>query len=495
MVDFFGYFLIGLYCVILTYILIYCLFQFQLLWKHYLGGTQMPEQLEIKKGPFPTVTIQLPIFNEMDLAERIIEFSCKLDYPKERLQIQVLDDSTDTTLAVSEKAVEKYRQQGFDIELIHRAHRTGYKAGALREGMKSAKGEYIAIFDADFIPSSAFLIRTLPHFSDDRVGVVQTRWMHINENYSLLTRLQAFQLNVHFMIEQSGRFRGGYFLQFNGTAGLWRKNTIIESGNWQDDTLTEDLDLSYRSQLNGWKITYLNHLGSPAELPVEMNGLKSQQYRWMKGGAETAVKILPKLWGSSETIIRKLQGTIHLLSSSIFLFIFSAAILSIPMLLFMSYRDISAQFLGVFLAATLSIVAVYYSANVLQAKVDLKEYTQEKNLEFLGLFPMFLSLSMGLSFHNSVAVWDGLRGKKTSFIRTPKYNIQKKNDKFTNHPYLSRKIPMSTKIEIFLSLLFVACCIYGWITGYMSFIVFHFLLAMGFGGIAYYSIKHVKIHE
>lgn len=495
MVDIFGYFFIGLYCVILTYILIYCLFQFQLLWKHYRGGTQLPEQLEIKKGTFPMVTIQLPIFNEMDLAERIIDFSCQLDYPKERLQIQVLDDSTDKTLDVSNKAVGKYRQQGFDIELIHREDRTGYKAGALREGLESARGEYIAIFDADFIPGSTFLIRTLPHFSDDRVGVVQTRWMHINENYSLLTRLQAFQLNVHFMIEQSGRFRGGYFLQFNGTAGLWRKKTIIDSGNWQDDTLTEDLDLSYRSQLKGWKITYLNHLGSPAELPVEMNGLKSQQYRWMKGGAETAVKILPKLWESSETVIRKLHGTIHLLSSSIFLFIFSAAVLSIPMLLFMSYRGISARFLGVFLAATLSIVAVYYSANVLQAKVHLKEYTREKTLEFLGLFPMFLSLSMGLSFHNSVAVWDGLRGKKTSFIRTPKYNIQKKNDKFTNHPYLSKKIPMSTKIEIFLSLLFVACCIYGWITGYMSFIVFHFLLAIGFGGIAYYSIKHVKIHE
>lgn len=490
-IDFFGYLAIALYCVILTYILIYCLFQLQLLWKHHYGSRKLPGELQLAEGPYPMVTIQLPIYNEMQVAKRIIKHCAQLDYPRDKLQIQVLDDSTDETLDISRRAVEKYKKEGLNIELIHRTDRSGYKAGALQEALPQAKGEFIAIFDADFIPSPSFLKQTLPHFSSPEVGVVQTRWLHINEDYSLLTRLQAFQLNVHFMIEQSGRFRGGYFLQFNGTAGLWRKQTIIDSGNWQADTLTEDLDLSYRSQLKGWRITYLNHLGSPAELPVEMNGLKSQQYRWMKGGAETAVKILPQLWKSSASFGRKVQGTAHLLSSSVFLLIFLAAICSIPMLLFMSYRDIPAHFLGVFLAATLSIVAVYYSANVLQAGHSSRARGQ-KAFQFIGLFPMFLSLSMGLSLHNSIAVWDGFRGKRTSFVRTPKYNIRKKEDHFSGHPYLSRTVPLSTKIELALALLFLGASAYGWYIDYMAFFIFHVLLALGFGGIAYYSIKHVK---
>jgi len=490
-IDFFGYLAIALYCVILTYILLYCLFQLQLLWKHHYGRQKLPEELHLTKGPYPAVTVQLPIFNEMQVASRIIKHCAQFDYPKDKLQIQVLDDSTDKTLEISRKAVKKYKGEGINIELIHRTNRKGYKAGALEGALPRATGEFIAIFDADFIPSPSFLKQTLPHFVSPEVGVVQTRWTHVNENYSLLTRLQAFQLNVHFMIEQSGRFRGGYFLQFNGTAGLWRKQTILDSGNWKADTLTEDLDLSYRAQLKGWRITYLNHLGSPAELPVEMNGLKSQQYRWMKGGAETATKILPQLWKSSISLGRKVQGTAHLLSSSVFLLIFLGAVCSIPMLLFMSYRGIPAHFLGIFLAATLSIIAVYYSANVLQMGQNPRTRSQ-KALQFIGLFPMFLSLSMGLSLHNSIAVWDGFRGKRTSFIRTPKYNIRKKEDRFSGHPYLSQTVPTSTKVEIALAFLFLSASAYGWYIDYMAFFLFHVLLTIGFGGIAYFSIKHVK---
>ena len=492
LIDILGYTVIGMYCLILTYILIYCLFQLHLLWAHHFGSKKLPETLKLKKGVYPKVTIQLPIFNEMQVAARIIKHTCSLNYPTSELQIQVLDDSTDETLEISRKTVERYKNKGFDIKLIHRNDREGYKAGALKAALPHAKGEFIAIFDADFIPDPSFLQQALPHFSEQEVGVVQTRWMHINEDYSLLTRLQAFQLNVHFKVEQSGRFRSGYYLQFNGTAGLWRKKTIWDAGNWQADTLTEDLDLSYRAQLRDWKIIYLDQVGSPAELPVEMNGLKSQQYRWMKGGAETAVKILPALWKSSSTLRKKIQGTVHLLSSSIFLLIFLAAILSVPMLFFMSYRNLPAHFLGIFLAATLSIIAVYYSANVIQPKSS-PAGRAKKGVEFIGLFPLFLSLSMGLSLHNSIAVWDGFRGKKTSFVRTPKYNIRKKEDAFSGHPYLSKKVPLSTKIEAILSLLFLAACIYGWYIGYMAFLVFHILLAIGFGGIAYYSFKHVQL--
>src|SRR6056297_473487 len=490
-INLIGYSIIILYCLILLFILIYCLFQLHLYWKHHFGKKKLPQNLKQLSGSFPVVTIQLPIFNEMHVARRIIKHCCQLDYPLDKLHIQVLDDSTDKTLDISIETITHYQKQGYDIELVHRKDRKGYKAGALREALSSAKGEFIAIFDADFIPPKGFLQTSLPHFTQEKVGVVQGRWMHINEDYSLITRLQAFQLNVHFMIEQSGRFRGEYYLQFNGTAGIWRKETIINAGNWQADTLTEDLDLSYRAQLKGWRITYLNHLGSPAELPVEMNGLKSQQYRWMKGGAETATKILPQLWKSSISLGRKVQGTAHLLSSSVFLLIFLGAVCSIPMLLFMSYRGIPAHFLGIFLAATLSIIAVYYSANVLQMGQNPRTRSQ-KALQFIGLFPMFLSLSMGLSLHNSIAVWDGFRGKRTSFIRTPKYNIRKKEDRFSGHPYLSQTVPTSTKVEIALAFLFLSASAYGWYIDYMAFFLFHVLLTIGFGGIAYFSLKHVK---
>jgi cellulose synthase/poly-beta-1,6-N-acetylglucosamine synthase-like glycosyltransferase len=428
----------------------------------------------------------------MHVARRIIEHCCQLEYPKRLLQIQVLDDSTDETLSISSEIVSYYQNQGIDIELVHRKNRQGYKAGALKEALPLVKGEYVAIFDADFIPPPDFLYKTLGHFSSQKVGVVQTRWTHLNEDYSLLTKLQAFQLNVHFLIEQSGRFRGKYFLQFNGTAGVWRKATIIDAGNWQSDTLTEDLDLSYRAQLKGWDIAYLDQVGCPAELPVEMNGLKSQQYRWMKGGAETALKILPSLWKSPVELPKKILGSLHLLSSTVFLLIFISAICSIPMLLFMSWMNISPHFLALFLGATLSIIIVYLFANARQSRN--RPFDQLKSMvDFLLLFPLFLSLSMGLSFHNTIAVWDAWTGKKTSFVRTPKYSIRNRNDSFRGRMYLSKQIPYSTWIELVLFIIFLGAAIYGWIIGYTAFFAFHVLIALGFGGIAFYSIKHVMV--
>ncbi len=493
MIDWFGYILIGVYCIVLTCILLYCLMQVHLLWIYH-RNKKTPNQTIDYENQWPRVSIQLPIFNEQYVVQRLIESVCAIEYPRDQLQIQVLDDSTDDTLEITRRAVKSFQEKGFNIEILHRKNRQGYKAGALKEALPKANGEFIAIFDADFIPDPQFLYSTLPHFSTSQVGVVQTRWGHINEKYSLLTRLQAFQLNVHFRVEQTGRELGGYFLQFNGTAGVWRKATILDSGNWQSDTLTEDLDLSYRCQLKGWEIRYLEEIKSPAELPAEMNGLKSQQYRWMKGGAETAMKILPQLWRSEHPLAKKIHGSAHLLASSVFVLVFLAAILSVPLMWYMEYRSISPTFLSLFFAGTISIIFVYFSANFIQQK-NPSRHSPSAFLEFMGTFPVFLSLSMGLSLHNSIAVWDGLRGKRTAFIRTPKYNITSQNDGFAKGLYLSAAFPLSTKIEILLAMIFLSASYYGWQTGYTAFLLFHILLAMGFAAVAYFSIKHVKKNE
>jgi len=272
---------------------------------------------------WPMVTVQLPLYNEQYVVERLIDTIAEFDYPKDRFEIHILDDSTDETLDIVKRKVEEYKAKGFQIEQILRTVRQGYKAGALKDGTVFAKGEFLAIFDADFMPKPDFLKKTVPFFQDPKVGVVQTRWEHINQNYSLITKLQALQLNVHFTVEQVGRMQGDYFLQFNGTAGVWRKSTIEDAGGWEADTLTEDLDLSIRAQMKGWKIKFLEEIGSPAELPAEMNALKSQQFRWMKGGAETARKMLPTLWKSKDLTTRqKIHATQHLFASSVFLFVF-----------------------------------------------------------------------------------------------------------------------------------------------------------------------------
>jgi len=257
---------------------------------HYMKQRGM-ERIQPPLIQTPRVTVQLPLFNELYVANRLIDAVCALEYPKDKLEVQVLDDSTDETVELVAAAVTQYRALGYDIKHIHRTNRTGYKAGALKHGLETASGEFVAIFDADFVPNKDFLIMTIPHFfTDPKIGVVQTRWEHLNREYSMLTRTQAFALDGHFVIEQDVRNKAGYFIQFNGTGGVWRKTTIIDAGNWQSDTLTEDLDLSYRAQLRGWKFKYLCDVTSPAELPAEVNALKSQQFRWTKGAIETARK-------------------------------------------------------------------------------------------------------------------------------------------------------------------------------------------------------------
>jgi len=520
-----AFLVLGVYTLALLYITIYCVMQFNLLYYYKRGLRNTPEmimaeqeqplQVAVAAGndswsagsgsvtafadedtdAYPFVTVQLPIYNEMYVIERLIDAVAEFDYPKDRYEIHILDDSTDETIEIVAAKVAEYKAKGYNIEQVTREVRQGFKAGALRDGMDAAKGEFMAIFDADFLPKKDFLLRTLPYFQDEKVGVVQTRWEHINEDYSLITRLQALQLNVHFTVEQVGRMNGEYMLQFNGTAGVWRRKTIEDAGGWEADTLTEDLDLSIRSQLKGYKIRFLENIGSPAELPAEMNSFKSQQFRWMKGGAETAKKMLPTVWRSNLSLNQKVHATSHLLASSVFLFVFIAAVSSVPLLFFLGDLievGFSKNFFAYFLVGLLSIIAIYYVANIQSPANQEKDFGKAVT-KFILLFPLFLALSMGLSLHNSVAVLQGYRGKKSPFVRTPKFNIKNITDSFKKQNYLTKKLTWTTIGEGVLSLYFIAAVGGAFYIQNTTFVVFHLMLALGFGAIFVYSVKHLRM--
>ena len=507
-----AYAVLIIYSTALIYITMYCVMQFNLLYHykkaaHKKGAPPSPaellaqiaaaEQTETSNTPedYPFVTVQLPIFNEMYVVERLIDNIAQFDYPKDRFEIHVLDDSTDESVEITRQKVAEWRAKGLNIEHIHRVNRKGYKAGALQEAMQYAKGEFIAIFDADFLPRPDFLKVTIPYFKDPKVGVVQTRWEHINEDYSLITKLQALQLNVHFTVEQKGREAGNYLLQFNGTAGVWRRETIDVAGGWEADTLTEDFDLSIRAQLKGYKIKFLEEIGSPAELPAEMSSLKSQQFRWMKGGAETAKKMLPTVWKSDLTAWQKIQATIHLLSSTVFVFVFIAGVFSVPLLFVLGdliEQGFSKSFFAWFMVGLLSIIAVYYTANLQSPARHQEESFSKSMYKFVFLFPLFLALSMGLSLHNTVAVIQGYRGKKSPFVRTPKFNIQTIKDTFAKSKYLSKKLSWTTLLEGFMALYFLGGVIGGIMIQNTTFLIFHLMLSLGYGAIFYFTLRHLR---
>ncbi|HXT28204.1 MAG TPA: cellulose synthase family protein, partial [Vicinamibacterales bacterium] len=318
------------------------------------ADTALPPPLAV----LPRVTIQLPIYNEMYVADRLIDTVCEMDYPRELLDIQVLDDSTDETTDIAELAVRRHAARGFDISYLHRVDRTGYKAGALEAGLKAAKGTFIAIFDADFIPPKDFLRQTLPHFTDAKIGMVQARWGHINQDYSLLTKIQAILLDAHFVLEHGGRNRSGAFFNFNGTAGVWRREAISSAGGWQHDTLTEDLDLSYRAQLAGWKFKFLPHVVSPAEVPVEMNSFKSQQHRWAKGSIQTCMKLLPRILRSNQPLSVKAEAFFHLTANFNYLLMSVLSVLMFPAMWVrynMGWTEMLLIDIPLFAAATLSV--------------------------------------------------------------------------------------------------------------------------------------------
>ncbi len=439
---------------------------------------KLPDQL-------PHVTVQLPIYNELYVIDRLIEAIASLEYPKEKLEIQVLDDSTDETVQAIARKVVDVRKKGIDIHHIRRPDREGFKAGALKYGLEIAKGSLIAIFDADFIPQQDFLINTVPHFTDEGVGVVQTRWGHLNKNYSLLTKLQAFGLDAHFSVEQTGRSEAGSFINFNGTAGVWRKKCIEDAGGWSPDTLTEDLDLSYRAQLKGWKFKYMEDVEAPAELPVLMSAIKSQQYRWNKGAAETAKKNLGKVLRSGIGLENKIHAVFHLFNSSIFVCLLLAAILSIPML-YIKFLNANYNILfdvgSIFLLGFFSIGYFYWIAAKRMEPIGTGRY-------FLKTFPFFLIVSMGLSLHNAFAVLEGLFGYKTPFVRTPKFNVTDSNKKWHHNIYIKNKINLVTIVEGILSIYFIFGIAFGIHLQDFGLILFHLMLAAGFGSVFYYSVK------
>ncbi len=369
----------------------------------------------------PKVTMQLPIFNEVYVAERLLRSVSELDYPRELLQIQVLDDSTDETREITASCAEKLRERGFNVQRIHRVDRTGFKAGALTAGLEAAEGEFVCILDADFVPQRDLLKRTIHFFTDPKIGMIQTRWGHLNRGYSLLTRMQAIFLDGHLLLEQTARSRSGRFFNFNGTAGLWRRSCIEGSGGWQYDTLTEDLDLSYRAQLAGWKFIFLSDVVTPAELPVDMNGFKSQQHRWTKGSIQTCKKLLPTIWRSKLPFPIKLEATAHLMSNFAYLLLAFLCLLLHPSAGAPQGGWLRTLLIDVpiFVAASGS-VAIFYIC----AQRELYPRTWMKEILFL---PCLLALGVGLSLNNARAVLEALFNHKSDFTRTPKYGIERKS--------------------------------------------------------------------
>jgi cellulose synthase/poly-beta-1,6-N-acetylglucosamine synthase-like glycosyltransferase len=381
----------------------------------------------------PRVTVQLPIFNEQYVVERLLDAVCRLEYPREKLDIQLLDDSTDETVEVARQLVERYAALGNPVTYHHRDNRHGFKAGALAEGLKTSKGEFVAIFDADFVPPPEFLLKCIHHFTDPKIGMVQTRWTHINRNYSLLTEVEAILLDGHFVLEHSGRARSGVFFNFNGTAGMWRRQAIDEAGGWEHDTLTEDTDLSYRAQLKGWKFLYLQGVECPAELPVEMTAFKTQQARWAKGLIQVSKKILPKVFASDASRHQKVEAWYHLTANLSYPLMIVLSVLLLPAMVIRFYQGWFQMLyidLPLFMASTFSISSFY-----LVSQKELFPKTWTRSLLYL---PLLMALGIGLTITNTRAVLEALVGKQTSFVRTPKYRVESKLDKVGAKKYRKR---------------------------------------------------------
>jgi len=436
-----AYLIISLYTLALLLVFFYSLAQLNLLFnylKHKKKGTHGPLIDLSKKELVPYVTIQLPIYNEAYVVERLLENIAFMEYPKDRLEIQVLDDSTDASVEKTASLIKGLQNKGLDIVHVRRTNREGYKAGALKEGLAIAKGSLIAIFDADFLPQKDWLLQTVPHFGSEEIGVVQTRWGHINRDYSILTRIQAFALDAHFTLEQVGRNAQGHFINFNGTAGIWRKECILDAGNWEGDTLTEDLDLSYRAQLKNWRFKYLEEVETPAELPVVISAARSQQFRWNKGGAENFRKSVGKVLRAPHLSGKtKFHGVMHLLNSSMFLCVFLVGVLSIPMMYIKSVFVELAwvfQLTSFFIVSTIILFVCYwFTYRNIQGK-GLEHFIQ-----YIGLFFTFFTVALGFSLHNSLAVLEGHRGIRSEFVRTPKFNINSLKDSWKGNQYLSKK--------------------------------------------------------
>ncbi len=423
----------------------------------------------------PHITVQLPLFNEMYVVERLVKAVTQIDYPREKLEIQVLDDSTDETVKLAEATVARYASEGYDIHYVHRSDRTGFKAGALENGLKVAKGELLAIFDADFVPKSDCLRKLVDYFTDPLVGCAQMRWSHINGDYNLLTRLQTIMLDGHFVVEQTTRNRAGGFFNFNGTAGIWRRRAIEMSGGWQHDTLTEDTDLSFRAQLMGWKFVYLLDEEAPAEIPVEINAFKAQQRRWAKGVMQVGLKLYPRIWRAPLPLRVKLEMFFRLTGNISYPLMILASFLQFPLLLVrynQPFYHLMILDLPLLFFSSISVVLFYGTA---------VWYLDEKRTPRLLHLPLVMALGIGLAFSNARAVLEAVLGVKTDFVRTPKYRVEATNDETWKRKKYKRKRGLLPLLELSFSVYFLLAIMYSARLRMWGTIPFLFLFFFGFG--------------
>jgi cellulose synthase/poly-beta-1,6-N-acetylglucosamine synthase-like glycosyltransferase len=474
--DAFDWTVLIIYFGILTVLAIYGVYRVKQVidfWRY----SKFPPQPKgwFNEAELPLITVQLPLFNEMYVVERLVQAITEIDYPRDRLEIQVLDDSTDETVNIARATVENYARAGFDIHYLHRADRTGFKAGALEKGMKTAKGELIAIFDADFVPKPDFLRKLVHYFTDQTVGCAQMRWAHINGSYNLVTRLQTIMLDGHFVIEQTTRNRSGNFFNFNGTAGIWRREAILLSGGWQHDTLTEDTDLSFRAQLMGWRFVYLLDEEAPAEIPVEINAFKAQQRRWAKGVLQVWFKLYRRIWYAPLPLRVKLEIFLRLTGNISYPLMIVTSLMQFPLLLVrynQGLQQLMMLDLPLLFFSTISVVLFYGSAIW---------YLDKKRGRRLWHLPLVMGFGIGLAFSNARAVIEALAGVKSDFVRTPKYRVEHTNDESWKRKKYKRKHGWLPLLELSFAFYFVLAIGYAVRMHMWGPIVFLLLFCLGYG--------------
>ncbi len=464
--------LIGGYLTILGLLAIYGFHRSLLVYLYFKTLKNIPRPARLFEE-MPFVTIQLPLFNERYVVERLIDSMLYIDYPRDRFEVQVLDDSTDDTTEIARQKVIDVAAKGLQISLIHRTDRTGFKAGALENGLASARGEFVAVFDADFLPPPNILTDTIHHFTDDGVGMVQARWGHINRGFSLLTRIQSLMLDGHFVIEHGARQRSGRFFNFNGTAGIWRMRAIRDAGGWEHDTLTEDMDLSYRAQLKGWRFIYLPEVVAPAEIPVEMASFKSQQHRWAKGSIQVCRKMLPTILRADVPFRVKTEAFFHLTNNFAYLLMIFLALLLLPNLLVRTqhgWREVMLIDMPLFFGTTFSIGTFYVVAH---------KQLYGGAWKAVAKVPLLMSLGIGLSINNAKAVIEGMVGHQTEFVRTAKHGVQDRTTSWHNLRYHAKRgfVPV---IEILFALYFVATIAVAIMNGHFVSLPFLLLFFLGY---------------
>jgi cellulose synthase/poly-beta-1,6-N-acetylglucosamine synthase-like glycosyltransferase len=490
--------IITLYVLPLVFIFLYSCVQLHLAMGFWWRRRKENNNAVMTEDFVPTVTIQLPVYNELYVVERLLDAIVLLDYPKDKVEIQVLDDSTDETVQIIANKIKALAHHGWDMKQVRRPERVGFKAGALAYGLTISEGEFIAVFDADFIPNADFLKRTIPYFNNDKIGVVQTRWEHMNKGYSFLTEMQALALDGHFIVEQMGRNMSGHFMNFNGTAGLWRRACIADAGGWSSDTLTEDLDLSYRAQLKGWEFKYLGDVTTPAELPVAMNAFKSQQFRWTKGAAECAVKNLPRVMKAKDMgLVDKLHAISHLMNTGIFICILMLTFSSIPLVwvqhIHKGDASIYNDILGYAALGSLNMIMVSFFF-WLSYEHTRGGFSLKTLFSFIIRFPFFIALSMGMGLHNAMAAIEGYMGKKTPFVRTPKFNLEDKKAKgWEANKYISKGVSLTAKVELLIALVFLSTIVVSISYDIVGMLPFHILVFLGYSIISGYSFAHARM--